>query len=231
VKCPKCGETIRHWCYGCAVVECPSHPRSTNPSPHIVLHLLGDNECPKFVHACPVQGVMAVRVNLGCGTDIRDGWVNIDRHDAPGVIQYDISRLPLPFESGVVDEILASHVLEHLPCWEDLMPELHRILRPGGILEVRVPYKHDFQPWHYRAFDKRTFASFYDGTLWAGSTSLDTEEPGWTCVERRVDRQNLLEWHQKKYLGRMVVRLPLGRRWQIVWRLRKRAGEEREHDE
>jgi SAM-dependent methyltransferase len=162
-----------------------------------------------------------MKLNLGCGKDIREGWINIDRHEYPGVVQYDISRLPLPFADGVVDEILASHVLEHLIFWEELMPEFNRILRPGGILEIRVPFGLSPQPWHYRTFDLKTLNHYTDESLYHESTSLDSKRPDWILLECRTSRRNLLEWHQRKYLGRMVLRLPLGSRWEIIWRLEK----------
>lgn len=40
-------------------------------------------------------------LNLGCGTDIRSGWVNLDSAELPGVdVVHDLDRLPLPFEEG-----------------------------------------------------------------------------------------------------------------------------------
>ena len=52
MNCPKCGCLIFHWCYSCAVAECPSHPNSTNPSKHDVFHILGDNDCEKWKPLC-----------------------------------------------------------------------------------------------------------------------------------------------------------------------------------
>jgi SAM-dependent methyltransferase len=45
----------------------------------------------------------------------------------------------LPFENGAFDVVIAAEVLEHIR--EDLtaMAELHRVLRPGGLLAVTVP--------------------------------------------------------------------------------------------
>ena len=50
----------------------------------------------------------------------------------------DLSR----FQSGMVEEIYASHVLEHLGYLDELprtLREFHRVLAPGGRLRVSVP--------------------------------------------------------------------------------------------
>src|SRR5262245_27370471 len=68
------------------------------------------------------------RLNLGCGNDTRPGWVNLDVAALPGVDTIaDISKCrtePLPFPSETFDEILASHVLEHIQDILPLMSEL-----------------------------------------------------------------------------------------------------------
>ena len=38
-----------------------------------------------------------IKLHLGCGTDIRAGWVNLDCAKLPGVdIVHDLNVLPLP---------------------------------------------------------------------------------------------------------------------------------------
>jgi SAM-dependent methyltransferase len=52
----------------------------------------------------------------------------------------DLTR-PFPFRDGSIDAVLASHVLEHLTVGEAerCVAEVHRVLRPGGVLRVAVP--------------------------------------------------------------------------------------------
>lgn len=48
---------------------------------------------------------------------------------------------PLPFPDNTFDEVYASHVLEHIP-WTrtvNALKEAHRVLKPGGLLEIWVP--------------------------------------------------------------------------------------------
>ena len=81
------------------------------------------------------------RLNLGCGWDHREGYVNVDFLDFhhPDVVA-DVRNL-VAFPSGYYDEVLAVDVLEHLHRG-DVKPTLlewGRVLRAGGRLVIRVP--------------------------------------------------------------------------------------------
>jgi SAM-dependent methyltransferase len=47
----------------------------------------------------------------------------------------------LPFASGTLDFLIASHVLEHLPFPLDALHHWHDALRPGGVLLLKIPDK------------------------------------------------------------------------------------------
>lgn len=105
------------------------------------------------------------KLNLGCGRDIRSGFVNLDQTPLPGVdVVHDLGRLPLPFGDGAFDEILCQDILEHLHDYVPLLGELHRILAPGGRLVMRVPHftsRDNFvDPTHRRLFSVDTFGFF-----------------------------------------------------------------------
>jgi predicted SAM-dependent methyltransferase len=90
-----------------------------------------------------LEGAQDLRVHLGCGADVRPGWVNIDVGAPPGdglVIRHDLRRgLPLPSESCAL--IYSSHFFEHLEyrAGVRLMRDCHRALRPGGVLRFALP--------------------------------------------------------------------------------------------
>lgn len=81
-----------------------------------------------------------IKLNLGCGRDIKDGFVNIDINSKdPRVVLGDVSRLN--YESGSVDEIYALDILEHfeLKRVESVLAEWCRVLKPRGVLFIRTP--------------------------------------------------------------------------------------------
>jgi len=82
-----------------------------------------------------------LRLNLGCGENKKDGYVNVDfqAHVQPDVV-HDLNKQPFPFDDDQFELIEAFHVLEHLDRPFQVMQELHRILKPGGVLHVRVPH-------------------------------------------------------------------------------------------
>lgn len=81
-----------------------------------------------------------MRLNLGAGDWNPPGYTSVDLWDAD--VKHDLSVFPWPFADGSVEEILASHVLEHFTraqAW-DFLRECKRILKPGdGILHIAVP--------------------------------------------------------------------------------------------
>jgi len=83
-----------------------------------------------------------MRINLGCGTDVRPGYVNVDSRELPGVDRVtDLSKFPWPFDSESVEEVLMLDFLEHFPYGSTaaILMECYRILRPGGQLVIQVP--------------------------------------------------------------------------------------------
>jgi glycosyltransferase involved in cell wall biosynthesis len=79
-------------------------------------------------------------LNLGCGKDVRDGFINIDLFsDDPRVVFMDIRNLSFPDNSA--DIILASDILEHFSHREinHILKEWSRVLKPNGELIIRSP--------------------------------------------------------------------------------------------
>ena len=106
----------------------------------------------------------STKLNLGCGNDIRTGWINLDIANIPGVdIVHDIQLLPLPFEDNSFDEILCNDILEHVE-YILILKDLCRILKSEGKLIIRVPHftsKANYvDPTHKKMFSVNTFDFF-----------------------------------------------------------------------
>lgn len=80
------------------------------------------------------------KLNVGCGSNIIEGWDNLDYHTKYNAnIIHNLNDLPLPFDNNYYDEIYCSHVLEHINDSLELLLEIVRILKHGGILTIKVP--------------------------------------------------------------------------------------------
>ena len=82
-----------------------------------------------------------MKLNLGCGPHVMDGWLNFDVVAYPGVTRMDLA-LGLPgTASESVDFIFSEHFIEHLDrdVAEHLFKEMYRVLKPGGVVRLSTP--------------------------------------------------------------------------------------------
>lgn len=90
-----------------------------------------------------VKKTKKVNVNLGCGTNIVKGWINIDLVP-PSNVNKDFlqgSALDIPLANNSVDYILLDQVLEHM-AMDNVVPvlwEIRRVLKKGGRCVIVVP--------------------------------------------------------------------------------------------
>ena len=81
-----------------------------------------------------------LRLNIGCGNNKKEGWINIDLSRKADVI-LDI-RNPIPLPSSSCSIVYSEHFLEHLSYPADtltFLSECYRLLEPGGSFSVGVP--------------------------------------------------------------------------------------------
>lgn len=102
------------------------------------------------------------KLDLGCGRYKKTGYIGVDKFAVvePDII-CDVEKERLPFEDSSVSEIYSSHVFEHIEDIQTVMNEIHRVLKPGGLLTIRVPYwtsEGAFRdPTHVRFFTEKSF--------------------------------------------------------------------------
>jgi predicted SAM-dependent methyltransferase len=106
------------------------------------------------------------RLNVGCGLDIRAGWVNLDSVDYGGNTLCDLNRYPWPFPDNHFDEVYASHILEHMGNFNSVATEIWRVCKPGAVFTVKVPFflstKYYSEPDHRIPFGIRSFDNYED---------------------------------------------------------------------
>lgn len=135
-ECPCCGGHFRRMSrrrlsgWGGICPRCRSHPRH-----RAIAMLLARGELPgrRLLHFAPEPLFDPVFARLPAVER-----VTADLH-APADLRLDISDMDL--RDASFDLILCSHVLEHVPDDRAAMSELHRVLTPGGLALVLVPYR------------------------------------------------------------------------------------------
>lgn len=123
----------------------------------------------------PIKRRSGKKLNLGCGEFKKEGFINLDlRQETQPDVVWDLNKFPYPFNSGEFEVIEADHVIEHLLDPFRVMKELHRILKDGGKLVVKVPhFSRGFtHPDHKRGFDL-TFPFYFDRRFKAGYMGYD----------------------------------------------------------
>jgi predicted SAM-dependent methyltransferase len=80
-----------------------------------------------------------LRLNLGSGAEVLDGFTNVDLYDETADVRADICELP--FDDNSVDEIVALQVIEHVPYQksEQMFSEMYRVLKPECFALVETP--------------------------------------------------------------------------------------------
>lgn len=129
-------------------------------------------------------------VNVGCGPQVCEGFLNIDLFPArPDVLRYDCRRgLPLADSSAAAIKI--EHFVEHLEPREELplvLSDCHRVLEPGGVLRIAVPDAEQY----VRAYVTDSAAPYAP----LGMPSLPSDLPTRMDVLNHVFHQ----WHEHRW--------------------------------
>lgn len=80
-----------------------------------------------------------MKLNLGSGTNSMSGYTNIDINPTYSDDCHDIRDLN--YKEGSIEEIVANHMIEHLPFGDALkcLTEWYKWLVPRGILYLSIP--------------------------------------------------------------------------------------------
>lgn len=104
-------------------------------------------------------------VDIGCGNRKQiDGAIGVDYHRLPAVDVVAHLERGLPFADDSIDQVYAIHFLEHVTDLLHVMNEVHRVLKPDGMLHAMVPHWQCVNavadPTHCRLFHRQTFKFF-----------------------------------------------------------------------
>lgn len=125
---------------------------------------------------------------------------------------------PLPFAEASFDGVVMKDLLEHVPDPVGLVLEVHRVLRPGGLVFASSP---DAQRWvwddytHRRPFTRKGFRLlFSDQGFREVRTGYESVMPGTSIVSARLPS------HRRPLPLRWAAWLPIVRR--NVWATARR---------
>ena len=165
-------------------------------------------------------------LNIGSGNSLRQkGVVNVDMMDYENVdIVCDIHNLP--FKDNSIDAVMSLAVLEHVREPALVLKEVHRVLKPGGLIFSVIPFMqpfhaspHDYQRYTlpgieflHRDFQKMesgVFSGPTSGALWAFQEALASVMSFGSEMLRNFLTIGLmlLTW-PIKYIDLFAIRLP-----------------------
>lgn len=106
-----------------------------------------------------------VKLNLACGSNYLDGWVNIDIDSDVADLELDLTQ-PLPYADGSVCYIYAEHFIEHIdqPSALSFLRECKRVMANNGVLRLSTPSLY-FLIVNYMEYNISTW-----GDLWMPAT-------------------------------------------------------------
>jgi len=81
-----------------------------------------------------------MKLNLGCGKDIKNGYLNVDISPLSGVNKViNLNRYPWPLKDRSFKEIYCDNILEHLDNIVLPMEEIWRICKDKARVIIKVP--------------------------------------------------------------------------------------------
>jgi SAM-dependent methyltransferase len=152
----------------------------------------------------PVTATLPATLQIGSGKDFRPDCLNIDISAAWGpdaVLDIAASTLigtcvetarfgKITLTEGLFEGAVAIDVLEHIADLPTAMTNILRLLKPGGVFDILVPYDLSLGAWqdptHVRAFNERSWLYYTDWHWYLG----------WT--EARFDVENI-ELHMSPF--------------------------------
>jgi SAM-dependent methyltransferase len=148
----------------------------------------------------PYRSLFTVQEYLGLDIDSE-----VTRRRAVADVRYDGTTFPLA--DARFDAVLCNQVLEHVFTPDAFMAEIARVLKPGGLLLLTVPFVWDE---HEQPFDYARYSSF-------GLASL-LRRSGFEILEQRklLDNAALLFQLANAYLYKLVQGWPAAPRFALI---------------
>lgn len=166
-----------------------------------------------------------IRLNLGCASNLLDGYVNIDQDNIDVIkeryphilfpkdaIVYTYDVFNLPYDNETVDEIIADGFIEHLSFLEEklIFEEIKRVLKPGGVLNFSVPnFEKVVKLWLEAEDDWQDFYRLDDEAIaqkhWFGTYTYEPKNRwGYLTAQLYGSQHGEGQYHQNCYTAKKI---------------------------
>lgn len=146
------------------------------------------------------RGLSVVSLDLSMNRLQNFRWAVMS--DNLNLVQTDISQSSLHSQSA--DVIVCSEVIEHIQHYESVLREAARLLKPGGMFIITVPYKERLKtimcPYCQKQFHPDGHLHRFDGT----NLAAQLEKAGLQVVKQKRFRHRLLiqvQYHLRMKYG------------------------------
>lgn len=141
------------------------------------------------------------KLNLGCGSDYKNGWVNLDiNKNVKADIYHNIEKFPYPFHNNSFDFVLLNMVLEHISSPIAVLEEVWRISKPNAMVKVFVPHWSSYLQYsdltHKSAFSALSFHYFETGNpkYYSKSANFEVVKKRYNSFKSSKNKNKIFEW-------------------------------------
>ncbi|HLF54668.1 MAG TPA: methyltransferase domain-containing protein [Candidatus Nanoarchaeia archaeon] len=154
------------------------------------------------------------RIDLGCKDHKKEGFTGIDVVPGSDVdVVHDLNK-GIPFKDGEVDEVFASHFLEHVDNPVLMVQEIYRVLKKGGKATIIVPHFSNpgaYTPlhktyWSYNAVNAHALKYYFDVDFSAVKVRLNSKFLAFIGINKLVNLLiNICPIVYERYLRILMV--------------------------
>lgn len=141
-----------------------------------------------------------MKLNFGCGHNIRPGFYNVDIIKAKDINQsFDFDNFPYPLPENKFEYVLLNQVLEHLLHPRRVLDELWKACKNNAIIEIKTPYVGSKSAY----YDLEHKSYFNDRSFYSLCTPNDANKnfkKKFEIKEQKIIVQRYLRWIPKKIL-------------------------------
>lgn len=119
-------------------------------------------EYPEIIKVAPREG--SVQLNIGAGHKLIEGTAVLDWP------RWDAETQRIPYDNDSVDVIHCYHFLEHIDNVVGVIREMRRVIKPGGVINIVVPYWSSLMQHqdldHKHSFTEKTFPHLFNNSYY-----------------------------------------------------------------